>query len=83
MGMGVSESDAKHFDAGLRAGGTLVTVNAGQATPAAVDILERHGADLGPSSSESPTRMTGYEGEERRTHDDPSYTGPERRLVGV
>jgi hypothetical protein len=49
IGMGVPEADARHFDQGLRAGGTLVTVDAGMRTVEALDILEHHGMDLGPS----------------------------------
>ncbi len=80
VGMGVSEEEAKYFDAGFRQGGTLVTVNAGDATPKAVAIFQRHGADLGPSRTAETGRR---EGEERRQRQDVSYPGPERRLVGV
>jgi hypothetical protein len=48
-GMGVSEQDAQHFDLGLRAGGTLVAVGAGNRTDEALAILQRHGVDFGPS----------------------------------
>jgi uncharacterized membrane protein len=48
-GMGVSEQDAQHFDLGLRAGGTLVAVGAGNRTDEALAILQRHGIDFGPS----------------------------------
>jgi hypothetical protein len=82
VGMGVPEEEAKYFDAGFREGGTLVTVNAGDATPEAVAILQRHGADLGPSQKKQFDR-SGYAGEERRQRQDVSYSGPERRLVGV
>jgi hypothetical protein len=81
VGMGVPEEEAKYFEAGFREGGTLVTVNAGDATPEAVAILERHGADLGPSRT-APERSR-YTGQERRQRDDMSYSGPERRLVVV
>lgn len=95
VGMGVPEVDARYFDAGLREGGTLVTVNAGNDTPEAAGILQRHGADFGPSSRDqsdraepstqhaSQERSSRYEGEERRSRYDESYSGPERRLVGV
>jgi hypothetical protein len=80
VGMGVPEAQAKYFDARFREGGTLVTVNAGDGTPEALAILQRYGADLGPSGIALPSR----EGEsERRHHQDVSYSGPERRLVGV
>jgi hypothetical protein len=71
MGMGVPERDAQHFETGLRAGGTLVTVRAANRTPEALAILQRHEADLGPSRGE------------RRSRQDGLYAGPERRLAGV
>jgi heat induced stress protein YflT len=86
VGMGVPEEDARYFDAAFRQGGALVTVNAGDATPEAVAILQRHGGDLGPSSAsrvERVDRASRYEGQERRGSLDLSYSGPERRLVGV
>jgi heat induced stress protein YflT len=91
MGMGVPESDARHFDAGFREGGVLVTVTAPDGAPEALVILQRHGGDVGSSASETALagrsanedRATTYEGGERRTHPDESYSGPERRLVGV
>jgi len=51
MGMGVPETDARHFDQGLRAGNALVTVNAGPRTEEALAILERNGMDFGPSGA--------------------------------
>ncbi len=69
--IGVAETDAQHFDAGLRAGGTLVTVNAGGRTSEALEIFTRHEADLGPS------------GGERRSAATAGYQGPERRLAGI
>lgn len=96
VGMGVPEAEAKYFDARFREGGTLVTVNAGEGTPQALAILERHGADLGPSRTiqpigepatvESETERfepARYVGEERRHQPATSYSGPERRLMGV
>jgi heat induced stress protein YflT len=97
VGMGVPEEDAKYFDAGFRQGGTLVTVDAGDATSEAVTILQRNGGDLGPSKGASPRReaepaasgaerfdaSSRYAGQERRGGQDVSYSGPERRLVGV
>src|SRR5690349_21326397 len=47
VGMGVPEEDAQHFDQGFRAGGTLVTVNAGARADEARDCLYESGADLG------------------------------------
>jgi hypothetical protein len=48
VGMGLSEEEATHFDTHFRQGGILVTVNAGARTDQAIDILQRHNADLGP-----------------------------------
>jgi hypothetical protein len=75
IGLGVPEEDAEHFDRGFRAGGTLVTVNAGPRTAEAAAILGRHEVDLGPGG---PARYG-----DRRVRLDPAYAGPERRLVGV
>jgi len=60
--MGVPEEDAQHFDQGFRAGGTLVTVNAGERSEEARNCLYESGADLGSkgqgvsSSSSTPAR---------------------------
>jgi hypothetical protein len=70
-GVGVHEDDASRFEAGLRAGGTLVTVSAGNRTADALAILLRHEADLGST------------GGERRSSRDEHYTGPERRLARI
>jgi hypothetical protein len=51
VSMGVTEEDARHFDEGLRAGGILVTIDAGSRTEEALYILEGHGMDPGPSRS--------------------------------
>ncbi|MBA3444621.1 MAG: YsnF/AvaK domain-containing protein [Gemmatimonadales bacterium] len=50
-GMGIPEEDARHFDEGFRAGGTLVTVNAGSRNEEARECLLESGADLGSMSS--------------------------------
>ena len=47
VGMGVSEEDARHFNQGFQAGGTLVTVNAGSRAERARECLYESGADLG------------------------------------
>ena len=83
VGMGVPEEDAKYFDAGLREGRTLVTVSHTDEASEALGILERHGADLGPSKSADSKRSDQYTGQERRSGLDAPYAGPERRLVGV
>jgi uncharacterized protein (TIGR02271 family) len=46
-GMGVPEEDARHFDQGFQAGGTLVTVDAGDRAAEARECLYESGADLG------------------------------------
>jgi hypothetical protein len=82
VGMGVPEADARYFDAGLRQGMTLVTVHATENVAEAVAILERHGADLGPSTVR-PKQTASYGGRERRSAAVTGYAGPERRLAGV
>ncbi|HET7241239.1 MAG TPA: hypothetical protein VFI77_08765 [Gemmatimonadales bacterium] len=89
--LGVPEDDARQFDLALRAGGALVTVDAGSRTGEALAIMQRHEVDLGPGGpasyelahprrvdSSAPGAMS-----ERRRLADPSYAGPERRLIGV
>ncbi|MGH7526650.1 MAG: hypothetical protein ACREMX_08085, partial [Gemmatimonadales bacterium] len=95
IGMGVPEEDARHFDVGLRAGGTLVTVNAGTRTEEALGILQRHDVDFGPTGARRYLRQDSsagadysgqrdlWSGADRRTRSDASYAGPERRLIGV
>ena len=68
-----------------------MTVDAGPRTGEALAIMQRHEVDLGPAGdagynlgnryvldSSTPGAMT-----ERRRVADPSYSGPERRLIGV
>jgi uncharacterized protein (TIGR02271 family) len=52
VGLGVPEEDAQHFNRGLESGAVLVTVDAGDRLPQALEILERHDVDLGPSRGE-------------------------------
>lgn len=94
---GVPDEDARHFDNGLRSGGTLVTVDAGARTPEALAILQRHEVDFGPSGARrfgldwsvrdnsipAAAAPSAYVGVDRRVFLDPGYPGPERRLVGV
>lgn len=68
VGMGVPEEDAAHFDKGFRAGGTLVTVNAGSRSDEAQTCLYESGADLG---SMGRGRTTGASAAGRS----PSFTG--------
>ena len=49
VGLGIPEEDAKHFEAGFRQGGILVTVQAGARAAEAREALSEGGADLGPS----------------------------------
>lgn len=85
ISLGVPEEDARHFDVGLRAGGVLVTVDAGVRTAEALGILERHGMDLGPTGGLRWRARENDAGQawDRRTKDDSAYAGPERRLIGV
>jgi hypothetical protein len=56
VGMGIPEEEAKHFEAGFRAGRTLVTVEAGPARAGeAADLLRAYGGDLGPASTRYTT----------------------------
>lgn len=59
IGMGVSAEDARHFEAGVREGRVLVTVNARNRLDEAIGVLRRQGGDLGPSREElSQTPVT-------------------------
>lgn len=49
IGMGIPEHEARHFEAGVRSGGALVTVTAPGRAAEAVAILERFGGDTGAS----------------------------------
>jgi hypothetical protein len=49
-GLGMPESEAHYFETGFRAGGVLVTVEAGARVLEAMAILDRHGADTGPAT---------------------------------
>ena len=63
VGMGIPEEDARHFESGVKSGGVLVTVNAAARRDEAQQILQRHGADLGPTlrrqSTAGTSRSTG------------------------
>lgn len=50
IGLGIPEHEAEHFERGFKAGGILVTVKAGRQAPEAFAILQRYGADTGPST---------------------------------
>jgi hypothetical protein len=49
-GLGMPESEARYFETGFRAGGVLVTVEAGARVLEAMAILDRYGADTGPAT---------------------------------
>ncbi|HET8624067.1 MAG TPA: general stress protein [Gemmatimonadales bacterium] len=86
VGLGVSEEDARHFDAGFREGGTLVTVDAGARVSEAERILGTCNGDLGPSWATRSSRVAGSETPvappARRASDKvraTAYNGGERR----
>jgi hypothetical protein len=47
VGMGIPESEARHFETGFRSGEVLVTVKAGDRIMEALAILEMNDADTG------------------------------------
>src|SRR5215213_2915155 len=69
LGLGASRVTAEHFERGVRNGGILVTVNAAERTSEVMELVEKYGADFGPS--------------DRRSGKDRGYHGPERRLLVV
>ena len=77
IGAGASREEAEHFDAAFRSGGTLVTVDASGREEEVRQILTEAGGDLGPGP------VLDHDADERRHWSDPSYAGPERRLLGV
>jgi hypothetical protein len=54
VGLGIPEEEARHFERGIRAGGTLVTVHAAGRVADALSILERNGGDTGPERDDRP-----------------------------
>jgi uncharacterized protein (TIGR02271 family) len=50
VGMGIPEEEARYYESGVRAGGILVTVEAGPDAGEARRILVTAGADLGPAA---------------------------------
>jgi hypothetical protein len=56
VGMGIPEEEARHFERGFHAGGTLVTVRAaGGRAGEAADVLRAYGGDIGPASRYTTT----------------------------
>jgi hypothetical protein len=49
VGICIPKEEAEYFERGFRAGGVLVTVNGRDRAAEALTLLERHGADTGPS----------------------------------
>lgn len=47
VGMGIPESEAQYFESGFRQGHVLVTVNAGDRSAEAAEILQQYGGDVG------------------------------------
>jgi uncharacterized protein (TIGR02271 family) len=78
MGLGVPEEDAQHFDRGIRAGGILVTVNAGARAQEAISILRSHEADLGPSGISRYGEVTGAATTATTMNQDVDTTGRQR-----
>ena len=62
VGLGIPEAEAQHFETGIRAGRTLVTVGAGGRAMEALAILRRNGADSGPGSTRSTRPLGGAVG---------------------
>jgi len=86
VSMGVPESDAHHFDQGLRLGSTLVTVDAGPRTSEALVVLDRHGVDFGPSGTErfgAFDRAGGTAGDPTMADLDLGPTGPGFAGIGI
>ena len=82
MGMGIPEEDARHFDEGFRAGGTLVTVNAQGREEEARECLYEAGADLGSMGRgiQSDITSTSSTSFDRTTGDSPSVELREEEL---
>jgi hypothetical protein len=92
VGMGASRAEAEYFDRGVRAGGTLVTVQPPPEREAeARAILQDTRADLGPSAATARAATADvrggeeepWRGNERRYSQDESFAGPERRKAHV
>jgi hypothetical protein len=85
-GMGIPDAAARYFEAGVREGSVLITVDAGTRGDAAREILSSSRGDLGYGfrSEEQEASDIGddeaWRGSERRYRDDPAYHGPERRF---
>jgi hypothetical protein len=60
IGMEIPETEARRYEAGIRAGRILVTVSTRDRVKEAVEIFERHGAEpgVGPDSSGRASEVT-------------------------
>lgn len=93
VGMGIPEADARQFEQGFDEGGILLTVEAGERSRLALEILSESGGDIRPTYEEfgPPAEMTmdtrvdggsrSLETTDRRRALEPGYEGPERRLA--
>jgi hypothetical protein len=60
IGLGLPDTEARHFETGVRQGGVLVIVKPGERAAEALGILARNGADLGPGiQAASPSEPRG------------------------
>jgi hypothetical protein len=59
IGMGIPEHEARHFEEGVRSGGTLVSVTAPGRAAEAIAIMERFGGDTGASLYSGAVAMAG------------------------
>jgi len=98
-GMGVTEEEARYYERGVRGGGILLTVAAGNRPIDARRILHDAGAELAPSGVRAAADVTQtsdgdqgqlelrdqepWRGNERRYQDARDYTGPERRVARI
>jgi hypothetical protein len=91
VGMGIPEEDARHFEQGFQRGGILVTVEAGERSSEARQLLSDSGADLGPAgrafapsagtiSDSVHPEETGIDSEDDVDVGSYPYEGSERRL---
>jgi hypothetical protein len=80
IGLGIPDVSARYFEAGVRRGSVLVTVDAGARGDAARDVLRFSRGDLGLGVPGEEQEDEAWRGSERRYRDDPAYHGPERRF---
>jgi uncharacterized protein (TIGR02271 family) len=83
VGMGIPEEDAKHFDEGFQAGGTLVTVDAGRRAEEARSCLYESGADLGSMGRGADLSQSTGGSEKMRTNVAPADRVPGERDTGL